>query len=467
MVARIEIELCNPLKRGKFDEIIIHLHKDNELYSTNINFDFNPLYSFARDKESIAFDFLMFSVLIYNIDRFVNRNIFSLEGWTREIEVTNMPVIHIVEFLRVKKQMDNAISFLTGDYWNINYCQSEGSLYHARADIKDWGDLSVYNKVCLFSGGLDSLIGAIDELESQQNKLLLISHKDLGKEGSDQDSIMTLFNQQHLYENKYDQIQTSVGIGKKVIDNKIAREATFRSRSLLFIGMGIYAAYRIGRDIPLIIPENGTIALNIPLMSSRRSACSTRTTHPTFLSLLQNILSEISIFNSMYNPYELKTKGEMVDNSQNSIVLQQLIHTSCSCAKRGHNYYWDADPQTIIQSNIRHCGMCLPCIYRRVSLHMNNLDQNANLHYGTDIFNGIKYDITNKEQKSTRDFRTLLEFIKNRPTIDRIEKELLINGVRDVSKLHEYALVVDRTINQIIDWIRASGNQEIKRKAGI
>jgi hypothetical protein len=169
----------------------------------------------------------------------------------------------------------------------------------------------------------------------------------------------------------------------------------------------------------------------------------------------------------MYNPYELKTKGEMVDNSQNSIVLQQLIHTSCSCAKRGHNYYWDADPQTIIQSNIRHCGMCLPCIYRRVSLHMNNLDQNANLHYGTDIFNGIKYDITNKEQKSTRDFRTLLEFIKNRPTIDRIEKELLINGVRDVSKLHEYALVVDRTINQIIDWIRASGNQEIKRKAGI
>jgi hypothetical protein len=87
--------------------------------------------------------------------------------------------------------------------------------------------------------------------------------------------------------------------------------------------MGIYAAYRIGRNIQLIIPENGTIALNIPLMSSRRSACSTRTTHPTFLSLLQNILTEIGIFNPMYNPYDLKTKGEMVDKSQNSIVLQQ------------------------------------------------------------------------------------------------------------------------------------------------
>jgi hypothetical protein len=213
MVARIEIELCNPLKREKFDDIIIHLHKDNELYSTNINFDFNPLYSFARDKESIAFDFLLFSIMIYNIDRFVNRNIFSLEGWTREIEVTNMPVIHTNEFQNVKSKLDDAISFLTGDNWNINFCEYEGARYNAKSDIKDWGDLSVYDEVCLFSGGLDSLIGAINKLENGQSKLLLISHKESGREGTDQNDILTLFNQLHFYDNKYDQIQTSVGIG--------------------------------------------------------------------------------------------------------------------------------------------------------------------------------------------------------------------------------------------------------------
>lgn len=462
MVARIEIELRTPSKRGKFDDIIIHLHKDNELYSTNINFDFNPLYSFARDKESIAFDFLLFSVLIYNIDRFVNRYLFSLEGWTREIEVVNMPVINITEFQSVKKELDDAISFLTGDNWDINYCLSEGVLYEAPRNIMNWGDISVYNKVCLFSGGLDSLIGAVDELEriAPQNKLLLISHKDLGKEGVDQDSLMAIFSRQHLYDNKYTQIQTSVGIGRKNIGGKIAKESTFRSRSLLFIGMGVYAAYKIGVDIPLIIPENGTIALNIPLSASRRSACSTRTTHPAFLNRLQDIFSQIGISNPMYNPYEFKTKGEMVLESLNSNYLKQLIDVSCSCAKRGRKQHWH-------RRNRKHCGMCLPCIYRRVSLHMNGLDTNAALHYGTDIFDPNEFKLDDLRRQSPRDFRTLIEFVRDRPSVERIEKELLINGMRDVTIIHEYALVVDRTIDQIIDWIRTSGNQEIKRKAGI
>lgn len=462
MVARIEIELREPQKRGKFDDVIIHLHKEDEHYSTNINFDFTPLFSFARDKESIAFDFLFFSVLIYNIDRFVNRHIFSLEGWTREINIVNMPLIHVVEFQHVKIQMDDAISFLTGDIWDINYCQSEGSLYQTKDDIEDCKDVNVFEKVCLFSGGLDSLIGIIDELETmpQQKKLLLISHKDLGKEGTDQNSIMSIFNRQHLYIERYNQIQTSVGIGKKDMGEKIAKESTFRSRSLLFIGMGIYAAYKIGQNIPLIIPENGTIALNIPLLSSRRSACSTRTTHPTFMYRLQNILTNIGIANIIYNPYELKTKGEMVAESKNQDILHQLIDASCSCAKRGRMQYWDRRT-----NHIKHCGMCLPCIYRRVSLHMNGLD-NAE-RYGTDVFNGQRFDIENLNQKSPRDFRTLLEFIRERPSVARIEKELLINGMVEVSRISEYAHVVDRTLDQIIDWIRDSGNSNIRRKAGI
>ena len=462
MVARIEIELREPSKRGKFDGVIIHLYKENEHYSTNINFDFNPLFSFARDKESIAFDFLFFSVLVYNIDRFINRHIFSLEGWTRVIEVTNLPVIHVGIFQQVKTQMDNAVSFLTGDIWNINYSQSEGILYREREDIRNWGDISVYEKVSLFSGGLDSLIGAIDELEMipQNKKLLLISHKDLGKEGVDQNSIMSIFGRQHLYDNKYAQIQTSVGIGKRNMGERIAKESTFRSRSLLFIGMGIYAANKIGRNIPLIIPENGTIALNIPLVPSRRSACSTRTTHPTFMYRLQNILGEIGIATPMHNPYEFKTKGEMVAESRNTEVLLQLIDASCSCAKRSHTHYWDNRG-----NNIKHCGMCLPCIYRRVSLYLNVLDDAR--HYGTDVFNGGRFDINNLNQKSPRDFRTLLDFIRRRPSLERIEKELLINGIQDVSRIREYAAVVDRTIEQIIMWIRASGNNEIKRKAGI
>ena len=278
----------------------------------------------------------------------------------------------------------------------------------------------------------------------------------------DYTSIFSLYYLYLLYVNKYDQIQTSVGIGKKVLGGKTKKESTFRSRSLLFIAMGIYAAHKIGQNIPLIIPENGTIALNIPLMPSRRSACSTRTTHPAFMHRLQDIFTTIGISNPMFNPYELKSKGEMVAESGNQVVLRQLIDASCSCAKRGRMQHWNRRA-----SHIKHCGMCLPCLYRRVSLHMNALDENAHLHYGTDVFNGEEFNLDNMKLKSPRDFRTLLEFIRRKPSIDRIEKELLINGMHDASTIRAYAHVVDRTINQIIDWINASGNEEIKRKAGI
>jgi hypothetical protein len=162
----------------------------------------------------------------------------------------------------------------------------------------------------------------------------------------------------------------------------------------------------------------------------------------------------------MYNPYEFKTKGEMVAESRNPKVLRQLIDASCSCAKRGHMQHWDRRG-----FGIKHCGMCLPCIYRRVSLHFNKLDDAR--HYGTDVFNGVRFDINNLSQKTSRDFRTLLEFIRRRPSIPQIEKELLINGIQDVSRLGKYTSVIDRTIEQIIMWISSSNNNEVKRKAGI
>lgn len=42
-------------------------------------------------------------------------------------------------------------------------------------------------------------------------------------------------------------------------------ESSLRTRSIVFIGLGIYAASQIGADIPLLAPENGTIALKLAL----------------------------------------------------------------------------------------------------------------------------------------------------------------------------------------------------------
>ena len=61
----------------------------------------------------------------------------------------------------------------------------------------------------------------------------------------------------------------------------------------------------------LLVPENGLIALNVPLDETRVGSFSTRTTHPFYLSLWNELLVGLGLNLSVKNPYWNKTKGEM------------------------------------------------------------------------------------------------------------------------------------------------------------
>ena len=76
-----------------------------------------------------------------------------------------------------------------------------------------------------------------------------------------------------------------------------------RSRSLLYLALGLAAAAGFGAATPLIIPENGWISLNPPLTANRLGSCSTRTTHPYFLEQLTGLWREAGLANPLVNPY--------------------------------------------------------------------------------------------------------------------------------------------------------------------
>jgi hypothetical protein len=59
-----------------------------------------------------------------------------------------------------------------------------------------------------------------------------------------------------------------------------------RSRSLLFFALGTAVAAALGEAVPLRVPENGLVSLNVPLTGTRLSSLSTRTTHPYFMERL-------------------------------------------------------------------------------------------------------------------------------------------------------------------------------------
>lgn len=108
--------------------------------------------------------------------------------------------------------------------------------------------------------------------------------------------------------------------------------------------------------------------------------------------------------------------------------------------------------------------MCLPCIYRRVALSAVGWDTNVDL--GTDVFDGIKFDLSNVNQKRSDDFRALLRFLRKRHNEKTIRQELLINQV-PVSEIPQYVALAMHSYDQVKDWVEENASNDIKIMAGI
>ncbi len=428
--------------------------------NVELKFNFDDLWCFARDTSSVAFDFLVFAMAVYNTDRAVSRAKYSEEGWKRNIHL-RVPVVNVTEMSRGLEDFCRAVNFLTGDVWEFEFVQAAPYNY---APLRlQFENLQNYAKVSLFSGGLDSLIGFIDSCSQLPagKKVLLISHAELGKEGKDQTRILGKCAISRLFEGQYDRAFISAGL-KLRRGNTLQTESTFRARSILFFAAGVYCANAISQNMPLTIPENGTISLNIPLDKGRRSACSTRTTHPVFLSRLQSALNVIGIQNRLDNPYQLKSKKDMVDdcclNEERKRALAILCSDSCSCAKRSHKRIW-------VRRNVLHCGVCLPCLYRRVAL--SGVEELNNEQYGLDVFAPAEIQIDRSDIKKNRDFKSLLYFLKNRCTRKEVETELIANGITSKEKISVYSGFVLHSYAQVKDWLRVHADADIKQRAGL
>jgi hypothetical protein len=147
-------------------------------------------------------------------------------------------------------------------------------------------------------------------------------------------------------------------------------ERSQRSRSLLFIAYGVLgctclASYAGGASVTLYIPENGFISLNVPLTPLRLGSLSTRTTHPFYLQKLQQVLNAAGLQVRLVNPYQLRTKGELLEECQNQTLLKQLVCQSTSCGRYA-------------RMGFKHCGRCVPCIVRRSAFLAIGLDDTTN-----------------------------------------------------------------------------------------
>ena len=314
----------------------------------------DPIKRLGIRISSTEFDFMTIALAVTAADTFVQRKT-SADGWTRDIKLQvslHQPTI----WQSQKETLEKALHFLSGDLWNLEikaggYAPPNPYTRRQRYRLIR---LRERNCISLFSGGLDSAIGAINFIEDGHIPLL-VSHAYKGDK-SHQDNITRklLGRFSHF----------SVNANPLAANGKT--DITMRTRSLNFLAFGAVGAYALSRannldGVQFFVPENGFISLNPPLTARRIGSLSTRTTHPYFFSLMQSVFDAVGIKVTIVNPYQFKTKGEMLRECKNQNILKEIVSSTVSCSK------WKRKRQ--------QCGKCVPCIIRRAALMASGIPE--------------------------------------------------------------------------------------------
>lgn len=414
-------------------------HSDTGI-DTSVDVDMSVLSFFVGKIPSYLIDMFYLSTVVYGIDRALSRHICSIDGWSRELNVS-MKLQHSELFNVHKDLIDRMLSFLTGDIWTIDYEHVDMTAMRVTDSPDMYED---YGQVNLFSGGMDSFIGAIDYLAApHQGKLCLISHYDHKMKGPLEDQNNALDALEPYADDFYH-------LPSVAVFPITSNEKTCRSRSFMFISIAsLVASYK---KIKIVVPENGSVSLNFPLSLSRRAACSTRTTHVLFIKQLNELLVSLGSPIDIENPYEFNTKGAMVRNCKNRDLLLATVNSTNSCGKRNMK-------QHMTDTTASHCGRCMPCMYRRASL-TGYQDLTT---YG-DTLGQLFQD---KGERSD-DFFAMINFLRREMTEDDIRRELRIAGLGRLDTLEKYVQLVKETRSELKAMILVQDNcEEVKRYVGL
>ncbi len=307
----------------------LHYNKDNALDNI-IDYDNYTIIDFFDTLASICY-----------CDFYNKRN----EDKYNEIEL-NIGVTQPEKFNLIKNDLECLLSFMTnGEIWKIHFYKNKKK----KLEIKDiqLGIKKEINSIALLSGGLDALAGASCELN---NSTLFVTFETNGTEANKakQSFDVILKDNPNCYHVRIPKMQF-----------KYRKQSTQRTRSLLFIGSAMLYAdfYKVDT---IKIYENGIMSLN-PTFSFRRRV--THTTHPRTIYVLNKILKALNINIKIINPFNYKTKAEVIDLIPNKWNV--LIKNTKTCSKMPGSKPF----QNRKKSGICQCGVCTACILRQIAIY--------------------------------------------------------------------------------------------------
>lgn len=249
----------------------------------------------------------------------------------------------------VRAALSDALEFLSEDAWAFDFValayrmpwQMYFNLVESDANEKE------APSIVLFSGGLDSLAGAVHELRTTNRRVVLVSHRNTNLMGKIQRELATELATAH-------QRRVSHVCADHHLSGLLDNEPTQRTRSLFFTAIAAVATY-LEKSDRIRFYENGIMSINLPISGQVVGTKASRSTHPRSLQLLERLVGVVTKPGATVdNPFLWMTKAEVVGELQGPHI-RPIIARSISCSRSR-----EMDPMH------PHCGMCAQCLQRRI-----------------------------------------------------------------------------------------------------
>ena len=356
----------------------------------------------------VALDLIEIATFVYAIDSSISRGGLMDRQmgakWHRSFRVS-VPVRNLALWSepRLKRTLEETLMFLSADRFTFAFTQMETDESPSERYF-DFGEESAWqpDSVLMFSGGLDSFAGALEEIIDRKQKVALISHFSATKIAPIQRDL-----QIHMAE--------KLGAEKLMHFPMLVQlkggtnvEGTHRARSFLFAALGMATAIAFGKK-RVSFYENGVVSLNLPPVGNVLGTRATRTTHPQTLERFETLFS--MIFDQelrVDNPFFWKTKTDVVQTIARLGMADQIAFTR-SCA--------DVYNQTTQHA---HCGRCSQCIDRRFAMLAAGLAAH-------DPEEAYRFDLMTSPRERVQDKEVALSYVRSAFAYEAINEDELVS----------------------------------------
>jgi 7-cyano-7-deazaguanine synthase in queuosine biosynthesis len=334
----------------------------------DLNLQLDPLDTQLQGAVSgIANDLLYIACCCMAADQRINRGSKQIDvhrrKWRRHFTMV-VPVSSPKVWNRseVASALSEALRFATDDEWSFSFVKQpphtlRQTLFGKATDRAMRGNPDC---VVLFSGGMDSLCAMVEATVDEGRRPLALSFRSAHQTTHGQVELVRSLRQ------RLDEWWLPhVGFSAHRQGGQ-EPDTSQRSRAFVLAALGCAVAESLGiQDV--LLPDNGYVSINPPISGELAGALASRSTHPTLLRLVNDLVSLLFPDQSIMvaNPLADRTRAEALEILKR-YGFQGLITQTLTCGKfRSHK-----------QSRaVPHCGTCSQCVDRRFAVVTAGLEE--------------------------------------------------------------------------------------------